>query len=176
MPVISSKTRFYILSCLFVGLLGFSIHGYAQTLPSDETLIFLVRHAEKDLTESTSDPNLSAVGKEQAQKLAALLKDAGIQAIYSTATKRTEQTAQPLLQQLGLSIQHYDAKETKLMETLLKGNTGKRILVVSHSNIVPNLLNDLTQSKKYTYSEDYGDLFVIRVVPKKPASVVHLHF
>ncbi len=165
------KFRFLFIGCLFLIL---SVSAYAQA--SDETLIFLVRHAEKDLTESTPDPNLSAEGKAHAQKLQALLKDAGIQVVYSTATKRTEQTAEPLVKQLGLSIKHYDAKDTKFTETLVKENAGKRILVVSHSNVVPDQLNAWTQAKKYAITEDYGDLYVIRILPKKPASVVHLHF
>jgi len=160
-----------LVICLLTGFAAF-----AQTEPDEETLIFLVRHAEKDLTESSADPPLSAQGKARADKLATLLKDAGIQAVYSTATKRTEQTTQPLLQKLGLTIRHYNAAEDGLAAKLVTQSKGKRVLVVSHSNIVPDLLNEYTRSKKYTHSEEYGDLFVIRIIPQKSASVLHLHF
>jgi broad specificity phosphatase PhoE len=105
-----------------------------------------------------------------------MLKNAGIQAVYSTATKRTEQTAQPLAQLLGLSVQRYEATEADLPAKLATRSQGKRVLVVSHSNLLPKILNAYTQSEKYTVSDDYGDLFLLRLAGRQPASVVRLRF
>ncbi|MDJ1499127.1 phosphoglycerate mutase family protein [Xanthocytophaga agilis] len=168
--------RYYLALFFFLGYIGNGINLYAQQVAGKETVIFLVRHAEKDLTESSSDPSLSLEGKKHAEQLAAILKDAGIEAIYSTATKRTEQTALPLLQKLGLSIIHYDAKDSDLAINLAKKGKDKRILVVSHSNVVPKLLNEWTKSKKYTESEDYGDLYIVKISDSQPANVIKLYF
>ena len=55
--------------------------------------VLVVRHAEKI---SDTDERLSDDGLSRAARLAALLKDADVSAIYSTDTPRTRGTAQPL--------------------------------------------------------------------------------
>ena len=47
---------------------------------------------------------LSEAGKARAQSLAAALKDARITAIFTTAFKRTQQTAEPLAKALGIQL------------------------------------------------------------------------
>jgi broad specificity phosphatase PhoE len=54
----------------------------------------LVRHAEKEA--GTGDVALSDAGKKRAEARVRDMKDADIQAIYTTSWKRTKQTAEPL--------------------------------------------------------------------------------
>jgi broad specificity phosphatase PhoE len=64
--------------------------------------VYLVRHAEKD------GDALTPTGEAQAAKLAELLKDAGITAIYTTQFERTKRTAGPLATRLrsrGIAIE-----------------------------------------------------------------------
>lgn len=60
------------------------------------TTFILVRHAEKDMTQSTPDPDLSAEGHARARRLALLFEKTEIAAVYSTPFKRTRQTVEPL--------------------------------------------------------------------------------
>jgi phosphohistidine phosphatase SixA len=77
-----------------------TVLGIAMILASSTTdtfgqrAIYLVRHAEKD------GDDLTSKGKRQADQLASLLKDSGISAIYTSQFKRTEKTAEPLIQSL----------------------------------------------------------------------------
>jgi hypothetical protein len=89
-----------IYSAIAVGLAWFF------ELQATTTVIF-VRHAEKALV-PTDDPGLNEAGKRRAAELARQLVDAdvvaGVDAIYSTAYRRTEETVQPVATALGLPI------------------------------------------------------------------------
>ena len=58
--------------------------------------VFVVRHAEKQSESNEPGVPLSEAGRARANKLAALLKSAGVTAIYSTDFVRTLETAEPL--------------------------------------------------------------------------------
>jgi 2,3-bisphosphoglycerate-dependent phosphoglycerate mutase len=81
------------------------------TPPPGATTILLIRHGESapvrdgeavEMLEGQSDPELDPVGVEQAERLAARLETAGIDAIYVTPLRRTAQTAAPLAAKLGI--------------------------------------------------------------------------
>src|SRR5262245_18994088 len=63
-----------------------------------QKLVFVVRHAERADAgmQAQTDPPLSAAGEARAQKLAAMLADAGVENIFATQFKRTQDTAKPL--------------------------------------------------------------------------------
>lgn len=73
--------------------------------------ILLIRHGESEpyvpgtsfpMVDGHGDPELSPEGREQAERVAQRLAGAGIDAIYVTGLRRTEQTAAPLAAGLGL--------------------------------------------------------------------------
>lgn len=114
------------------------------------TMIF-VRHAEKALT-PVDNPPLSAAGKDRAAELARQLVNAdvvaGVDAIYSTNYRRTVETAEPVAKALDLEIQLYDPGDGEAeLERILKKHKGKIILIVGHSNTVPELIAQLGASK-----------------------------
>ncbi len=92
------------------------IRSYPQSRfapPPGATEILLVRHGESaphvegesfDLVDGHGDPPLAPAGEEQARLAAQRLIDTGerIAAVYVTTLQRTVQTAQPLLDQLGI--------------------------------------------------------------------------
>jgi broad specificity phosphatase PhoE len=156
-----------ILSFLF--FLALSI-GQAQTTPS---VIFIVRHCEKAM-ESTDNPNLAEEGKKRATHLAEILKNAGIEAVYSTNFKRTMQTAEPLANAMKLSPAAYEPRDANFGEQLRK--SGKKVLVVGHSNTVPDLLNQLTGTKNYQPNDGYGDLWVVTMLADQPPVVLKLSY
>ncbi len=98
--------------------------------PASVTRLFLVRHGEK---EAGSDPALSAAGAVRASDLELRLSDEGVTEIWSTATRRTQETARPLAEKLGLPVQTYDASSLPTFANQLAETPGVK-LVVGHSN------------------------------------------
>jgi len=145
---------------LFVTLLFISYNTFAQTT------IFIVRHAEKAATPS-NDPDLSAEGKARATELANLLKDQKIVAVFSTAYKRTTQTAEPTLKQAVLpAVKNYDPSDLPTFaRQALSQYIGKTILVVGHSNTVIPTLKAFGAEKPFDTldDEDYDWLFEITI-------------
>jgi probable phosphoglycerate mutase len=103
--------------------------AYRQTRfrpPPGATDILLIRHGESEaaymdkpfpLMDGHADPELSENGREQADRLAERLAKQPIDAIYITSLCRTEQTAAPLAQRLGLTPQvEPDLREVNLGE------------------------------------------------------------
>ena len=89
-----------------------------------------------------TDPDLSDAGRARAESLAAMLKDAGITAIFVTQFKRTQQTAAPLAKALGLTPVKVNSQEPGSLGDKIKAVPGN-VLVVGHSNSVPNTLKAL---------------------------------
>ena len=108
--------------------------GVALAEPS---MIYLVRHGEKAAV--GNDPALTPQGQLRANNIAATLHRAGIGAIFSSATKRTLQTAQPLATRLGLTVVQYDAATPQALVEKVKSLHGA-VLVVGHSNTLPELV------------------------------------
>lgn len=104
---------------------------------ADPTMIYLVRHGEKEA--SGKDPALTAQGQARAQNIATMLQKAGIGHIFSSDYARTRQTAQPLAQGSGFEVQTYDAKTPKALVGKVKSMNGA-VLVVGHSNTLPELV------------------------------------
>ncbi len=132
--------------------------------------VLVVRHAEK-----TADKQelLTEAGRARAQRLAVMLKGSGITAIYSTDTERTRDTVRPLADALGLRVSIYDTGESMaghvdaraFVAGLRKDHPNDIVLVVGHSNTIPNLLETLGCAEKVTLAaEEYDNLFV--VVPR----------
>jgi broad specificity phosphatase PhoE len=104
---------------------------------ADPTIIYLVRHGEKET--SGKDPDLSAQGRARARNIATMLEKTGIGTIFSSATMRTMQTAQPLATRTGLEVRTYDAGAPKALVEKVKALNGA-VLVVGHSNTLPELV------------------------------------
>jgi broad specificity phosphatase PhoE len=154
----------------------------ASTFAQRATTIVIVRHAEKDTMQY--DPPLTEAGRERAAALAHVLKDAGIQAIYTTQYIRTQQTAQPLADELGLKLQiiHADADHlASYVRTVIgraeKEHGGGRVLVVSHGNVIPLLLKELGTVKGLTLGDtEYDNLFVVTRFSTGKAQLLRLRF
>ena len=70
--------------------------------------IILVRHAlpvRIELETGIADPELSAEGHEQSKKLAAYLASEQIDAVYVSPLRRARETAQPLIEKLGIQYE-----------------------------------------------------------------------
>ena len=70
--------------------------------------IILVRHAlpvRIELETGIADPELSAEGHEQSKKMAAYLASENIDAVYASPLRRARETAQPLIEKLGIQYE-----------------------------------------------------------------------
>ncbi len=72
--------------------------------------LILIRHGrpDEDVADAPHDPPLNADGRRQAQAAARLLETEGVTRIVSSPLQRARQTADPLAERLGLSIETID--------------------------------------------------------------------
>ena len=133
------------------------------------TTIILVRHAEQTQGEA-ADPSLSEAGRRRAAELARQMVAAdvvaGVDAIYATHLNRSQETAQPLADALSLPISDYDPEDTEqVLATILKSHKGKIILVVGHSNTVPQLIANLGASKNVPAIAhgEFDNLYIVSI-------------
>lgn len=143
-----------------------------------QTRFIIVRHAEKDLSQPQVDPPLSQAGEQRAERLAEMLVSAGVKACYASRYKRTQQTAAPLAKRLEQTVIPYDPVRPKLLIELMKKHPNETVLVVGHSNTIPNLLSDLGIAIEAIEETDYGNLFLVDADPdgQREAKLLHLHY
>ena len=138
--------------------------------------VLIVRHAEK--VDESDDPLLSAAGKARARNLARHLQSAGVKAIYVTQYKRTSLTAAPLAALAGVKPIVLPADgEQELLHRIRKDNANDVVLVVGHSDSVPELLRLMGHREPVTIaSAEYDNLFV--VIPDKggPPGLLRLRY
>jgi len=143
------------------------------------TTFILIRHAEKDLSQSTNDPDLSAEGKARASRLTEVLKKAEIHSIYSTPFKRTQQTVEPLAAAKNLKVNGYQANKMEEIDNMINQQAGSTILLSGHSNTVPQILNYLIGEEKYKVLDDgdYGNIIIVSITERgKNAKVVWMRY
>ena len=162
------KTRAITLALAAASLL------LAPAAARGQKAIFVVRHAEKI---SDTDQRLTDAGRARAARLAQMLKDSAVTAIYATDTERARDTVKPLADALGLKITTYDtgggmsgkADARPFVAALRKEHGGDVVLIAGHSNTIPDLLEALGCPEAIELaSNEYDNVFV--VVPKADAT------
>jgi len=146
--------------------------------------VFVVRHAEKQSESNEPGVPLSEAGRARAQRLAALLKNSAVAAIYSTDTVRTLETAEPLARALKIAVLKYSSAgpdgKTNLQPFAgrLKSEHARDIvLVVGHSDTVPPLLKALGCAEEITIpAGQYDDLFTVVPRADGPPVLLRLNY
>lgn len=141
------------------------------------TVFILSRHAET--TGTGTDPFLSADGQLRADELSRILQNVPLAAVYSTNYNRTRLTAQPTATAHNLDLLLYaPAEQAALLASLKQQYPGQTVLMLGHSNTVPQMLNLLTQSNAWGTIPDteYDNLFIVTVFKASPAKVLHLKY
>ncbi len=133
------------------------------------TTILIVRHAEKAAVEG-NDPELSEMGRARAAELARQLVEAdvvaGIDAVYSTPYKRTSETAKPVADALNLPIMSYEASDSEnIVDEIIREHKGEIVLLVGHSNTVPELIANMGASKNVPpiAEDEYDNLYLVSI-------------
>ena len=135
--------------------------------------VVLVRHAEPVST--GADPGLSTPGKKRALALAKMLVDAGIRAIFTSELRRTKETAAPLATQSSLTPAVIDADPAAAAAQVRAAS--KRVLVVGHTNTVPEIIEALGGPAGVEIGhEEFDRLFVLRIPAEGAASLLSLRY
>jgi len=141
----------------------------AQESVEKTTTYFLIRHAEK-VRENPADknPDLNERGFQRAENWEKVLKHISFDAIYSTDYKRTLKTAAPIAEKSNLEIKLYNPSKVDF-ELFQLENTGKNVLIVGHSNSVPQFVNGLINQQKYQEMNDdeFSYLYIVTVKGKE---------
>ncbi len=130
----------------------------AATSDANDRAVYVIRHLQKA---QGDDPVLTSEGAANAQRLAAMLSDANITAIYATRTRRAMETGAPLASQIGVAITPYDPRNPDALVAEVAAGEGS-VLVVGHSNTVGDLVTRFGGNPAPQLTEqDYGTVFVV---------------
>ncbi len=138
------------------------------------TQYYFTRHAEK--ADSSKNPDLSEKGLERAQEWKTLFSEINFDAVYSTDFNRTLQTIQPIVADNNQLLKIYNPKMIDI-EAFKKETHGKTILIVGHSNTIPNMVNQIIKENKYTNIEEnqFGNLYIVTLFENQIVSqLLHL--
>ena len=150
--------------CLVFALTLTTVPAMAQ-----DQVVFLVRHAERAPVPAEQpsrgmmgdDPPLSAAGQDRARRLAAMLASADIKHILTTEYQRTRQTAAPIAERSNIKPVMGAAKDPQPFIDQIQKASGN-VLVVGHSNTLPDLLKRLGVTRAITIADnEYDNLFVV---------------
>ena len=162
-------------SALVVALLIAASAARAQT-----TTVIVVRHAEK-AAEPAADPPLNAAGAARAELLADMVRDAGVSAIITTQFQRTRMTGAPAAARLGITAEVVDARAPMhakaVADSVLTKHRGQTVLVVGHSNTVPDIVAALGAPKPAPLCDEaYDNAFLVTIPSSGPATALRLHY
>lgn len=133
----------------------------------DQTIIYLVRHAEKDTTVDQYNPPLISEGVERSKHLAQELKDENITYIYSTKFDRTINTVKPLSKAINKDIHTYEYHKWQVMLDSLKTISGTHVICGHSDNLLPMIeyLGADVGKEKLGHNE-YDNLFKVTITKK----------
>ena len=172
-------------------ILAFIAATLLLVVPQEEfkpITVYLVRHAER-ADEPRQDPPLTERGTARAQELARILGNANIKAIFTSQFARTKLTAEPLAKQanvavtsISLSVNPSNPRQISEQSTAevtkkILERAGESVLVVGHSNSIPDVIKMLGGDITPTIDEKkFDDLFVVTVYAKGKAKVAHMKY
>lgn len=138
------------------------------------TTVLLVRHADR---QGSADA-LTAAGTARAEDLARVLEKAGISAIFTSQANRTQQTAAPTASQLGITPVAVTAADVAgLVGTIRSDHSGQTVLVVGHSNTVPQIIDEFGGPTVVIGESEYDNLYVLTLCCRwQPARLSNLQY
>ena len=145
------------------------------------TTVYLVRHAEKDMSEPNAvDPAISTTGQERAKALAARLGATGIKAIFTSQFRRTIETADPLAVAIGVTPEIVRAGWTTDADSAKAAvfrHKGEKVLFVSHSKTIPSIIEALGGPKLADICESqYSNLFIMYLPPSGKSQLIRQNY
>jgi phosphohistidine phosphatase SixA len=144
------------------------------------TVVVVVRHAEVEAV-SDPDPGLSVDGRERAARLAKMLSKAqpvrGVDAIFTSEFRRTQQTATPLSENLALPLNVIPAATwSSLPRKITRDHRGEYVLVAGSSNTIPPLIEALSGETITVREDEFDAMFIVFVPQFSRPKVVRLRY
>jgi phosphohistidine phosphatase SixA len=150
--------------------------------------VYLIRHAER-ADEPRQDPPLNEKGALRSQELARVLGNANVKAIITSQFLRTKATAEPLAKKLNVAVtpislslnpanpRQIAEQSTAEVTNKILENGGGSVLVIGHSNSIPDVIKMLGGDVTPVIDEKkFDDLFVVTVYAKGKAKVAHMKY
>ena len=135
-------------------------------IPSKQcSTFYLIRHAEKVRTDkSDKDPKLNEYGMLRAIKWQEYFSDKNISKIYSTNYKRTLETVKPIQESSDIVPIIYSTADIDYKNFIISNKT-EVVLVVGHSNTIPDFVNGLISENVYSQIDDLNNsnLYVVNI-------------
>jgi phosphohistidine phosphatase SixA len=169
------------MKCRPILMVALAVLLVCPAIAQQHGTIFVVRHAEKQSSPSPvpgappvhDDPQLTEAGHVRAQCLARMLKDSNITTIITSGVTRTNQTAEPLASTLHLEIKKIPSiPET--VATAKQGAAGGNVLIVGHSNTVPEIVKGLSNTTVSVPDDEFDLMFI--VTPGSNSNVATMHY
>src|SRR5258708_11902377 len=104
--------------------------------------------------------------------------DAGINEIYATQYKRTQQTVKPLADKLGLPVNQINSKNTAdLLAQIRAQHSGHVVFIAGHNNTVAEIIAALGGPTFPPIPEsEFDNLYVVTVYRTGKAKVMKLKY
>ena len=138
----------------------------AFSIPENDcSTFYLIRHAEKvRINKTDRDPALNEKGIIRAFNWRDFFIDKDISKIYSTNYKRTLETVKPIEEAIGLTAILYSPSSIDY-KNFISSNKGEIVLVVGHSNTIPDFVNELINDQVYTQIDDLNNsnLYIVNL-------------
>lgn len=175
-----TRTRTIVVFAMLFAVFGAVVlFAYFATFSRPVTTVILVRHAEKNLDDpNNQDPDLTPEGFARAQEIARMFSGAGINTIFATQYKRTQQTVKPLSDRTGVPVTLLNSKETDELVTRVQTSLrGQTIFVAGHNSTVPAIASTLSGESFSTIPEtEYDNLYVVTIYRFGKAKVLKLKY
>lgn len=160
------QLRRIIFAFIFIGfatLLSWFFESQATTT------IVLTTHTQIN-SDLQSNSGLNKEGIRRADDLQRMLQSidviAGLDAIYATPLRATQETAEPLSKSLSMPINLTDSQNIEdLISSIMSQHKGKIVLVVTHPDILLRLIVELQGSKKIDQKtvNELNKIFIVSV-------------
>jgi 2,3-bisphosphoglycerate-dependent phosphoglycerate mutase len=166
-------------------LLAFALMVFAVWVwaTAGSTTVIVIRHAEKDLSVSVTDPPLNPEGEARAALLATMFGDAKhlghLDAIYVSPALRNRRTAAPLADRLGITPVVVPADDPRgLARRALREHPGGRVMIIGHSDTVPQIVAALSGNSKIPElgDQEYGTMYIVTVPHIGHANILRLSY
>jgi broad specificity phosphatase PhoE len=160
------RRRRIIASALFL-IIALSLAWFFESQAT--TTVVFVRYAET-LGPDDQNPGLSPAGQQRARELARVVGNidvvAGIDAIFATQYRSTQEMAEPLADALQIPVQVVDSKNVRgLKQMILKEYKGDIVLVITDAEALPRLIRKFHGSKRLApiTEHEHDNLYLVSI-------------
>jgi len=155
-------------SFVFLLLLFFQIL-VGCNVQDKETTVYLVRHAEKVLTDTTDNPPLTPEGEMRAEQLIKEMGGIEFEKIFSTEYDRNINTIKPLANSQSIEISIYSWYDWHPVLNDIKKSSGKNYLICGHGDNLLPMIEYLGGDKPFDALDkhEYDNIFKVTLGAQK---------